>query len=1007
MALTISRCVWGTLTLLLGAPCLAAPTNPASIKDYVHTSWTQRNGAPADIRVIGQTLDGWLWLGTSTGLYRFDGISFEKWPLFRQARSTSEAVSTLVATRSGDLWVSLMTGSAVELQQNDQAHPYEAPGLPADIPLDALQEDAGHSMWALAANELYRFDGKQWRSVAKPDVGLPNITIEDLIADQQGTLWIFAGEDGYRLRKGESKFSKSQAVFPHGPHTGIWKASDGNFWVLNHATISRLDVPDGPYQSTTNAVGRLQEPAPWLIDGSGNMWSVDCKRNNLCRYPNATQAHAPVMREAFELDGLQFNDNILSGLAMTALLDQSGDIWVGTKLGLDRFHAPAATVVRFPQPSIYFAMIPAQGGAMWTGTASLGLGDRWWFITDKAGPRPYGDFQADATAVYRDTDGGILIGGLAGLWRFHDDGFTSIPTPPAMAGRRVQFFARDPSGRLWIAFRETPVYRLDGTIWIPKGNIDKLPDAPALASANSADGSVYFGYAGNQFAVLNAQAVRLYSYSDGLQTGTVAAIWPGSPTLVGGELGLAAFDGRRFHMLQLDEPGVLTGITGLLLAKDGCYWLNTHAGAIRIEARDLLHAIRDPNFKMPFRLFDSLDGLPGGSQQVRPLPSLVEGSDGRLWFAQTAGLAWIDPKQIDLFNPAPDAVIRGFSSGNQIFPLGDTIQLPAGTQEVRILYTALKAPAPECVQFRYRIRELGDEWQLAGKDRVANFNHFEPGDYHFEVEASVDGKSWTPSPASVYFVIAPRFFQTIWFNLLCASLLLACIVIMMRRHTFASNERLRLRLEARHAERERIARELHDTLLQGIQGLILRIHASIGALPEDHPATQSIEHALDRAQEALEEGRNRVSGLRLEDGAHQDFVCRFAEIGAQLRADYSCKFRVISNKENRKVTPLVSEEAYLIAREALLNAFRHAHACEIEVEVSYGFRQLRIYVRDDGLGMDRAPEDSSAGKMHWGITGMRERARHIGAQLIITSAVGCGTEVVLSVPSRIAYVRKS
>lgn len=995
--------------VLLGTPCFGSGViPPASIKDYVHTLWMQRDGAPADVHAIAQTADGWLWLGTSTGLYRFDGVSFERRLLFPASSSASQAVGLLDATRSGNLWVALATGDAVELPRGDQDHPYHAPGLPADIPIDALCEDADRHVWALAGDELYRFDGARWQHVSRTAAGLHDAPLDDLLVDTQGTLWIPSNETLFRLHKGQTRFEKIGTPFPRGKKIDIWTSNDGSFWLHKDRVFTHLDIPGGPAPGNLSHLDLPQNSSARILDRQGNMWRIDCGEALVCRYADATQAQKPLTYDDFFADKLTLRDNILSGLSMTVMVDHNNDVWVGTKLGLDRFRAPIATVEHFPQALIYFALVPGQNGALWVGTASEGYKDRWWRIAGATPPQPWGEFKADATVAYRDTDGSILIGGTAGLWRFRNGAFEPIAIPPAMQGKKIQSIARDGEGRLWIGFRSEPVYQLADHGWLRKGDIHELPDAPPLFAVRDKDGSLWFGYAQNRVSHLRGTHVSTYSSRDGLQTGTVTAIWPGDPMLVGGERGLAAFDGKRFHMLQLNAPDVLSGVTGLVLAKDGHYWLNTQAGAVRIAAQDLLHAASEPAFKMPFRLIDTMNGLPGGSQQVRPLPTLVEGTDGRLWFAQADGLAWIDPLQLDDKPAMPQAVIRGLVVKNQSVPLSSHIHLPAGTQAFRVLYTALNAPMPKRVEFRYRLKELGADWQLAETDRIANFTNLRPGDYHFEVEAAAGGGQWMTPAASLHLVIAPTFFQTVWFNLLCIALLLAAIAFMVRRHIYLSNERLRARLQARHAERERIARELHDTLLQGIQGLILRIHAATSKMTKDDPVARSIAHALDRAEEMLVEGRNRVRDLRLDAQLTQEFVARFTELGRQYAVDYPATFRIIANEQRREINPMVCEEIYLIAREALLNAFRHAQATEIEAEVSYSSKHLRICVRDNGIGIGIESDGHGVIRKegHWGMAGMQERAANMGADLVIGSRSGTGTEVILTVPANAAYLKK-
>lgn len=986
------------IAALIGWNMAGATTVPASIKDYVHTSWTQREGAPADIRALAQTPDGWYWLGTSTGLYRFDGVTFEKWPLFPSQSDKSQSVASLMVTSHGDVWVTLAYGGALELTGEDHSHAVTPPGLPTGASTDALSEDADHHFWALVAGQLYYLDEKSWHLINKSSVGLPDVSIDDLMLDAAGTVWVFTDADVFRLRRGQGRFEKSMAAFPKGPQRPMWQANDGSIWLHDSEGQRQLNLPDGPDPGTAAGVSFQFNSSPRVIDRDGTMWFIDCSVGVLCRYPHAKGAQGLIAQKAYYADKLTLDDHIMSGLSMTAMVDRNGDLWVGTKAGLDRFRKPLVTVVHFPEPLIYFSVVPNPDDSVWVGTASLGFTDRWWRVNGYEAPHAWSDFIADTTASFRDTDGSILLGGASGLRRFDGKVMKSIAVPDEMKGRKIQSILRDGEGRLWIAFRNAPVDQLDGNTWISKGNISAFPDWHPIAMVAGKDGSAWFGYDDSKVFVLRGNALIRYTRQDGLQTGSVTAIWPEEPTLVGGELGLAVREGDRFQMLQTNVPGTLTGITGIVRADDDCYWLNTQAGAVRIRAADLRHAMQDASFKMPFQLVDTLSGMPGSAQRIRPLPSLTQGSDGRLWFAEMSGLAWTDPRQVPMFHAPLHAVILNLVSNAGTFPFDEQVDLPVGTQSFRIGYTALGAYLPERVTFRYRLVGGGSDWQFAGTNRVANFAGLRPGHYRFELEASEDGASWT-DPSSLPITIAPAFYQTFWFGIVCALVLLIAIVLITRRHMHRSNRRLLARMRIRHAERERIARDLHDTLLQGVHGLILRVHAAASQLPPGHPVYASIEQALERGEEALVEGRNRLHDLRLGMSGLNELVTRITEFAEQFAADYPAKFNITANDSDQPIDPVVGEEAFLIAREALLNAFKHAHASDVSVKVDHGRKGLSLVIRDNGRGFNVDVKSSPQPSNRWGLVGMRERASSIGAELMIKSTEGKGAEVSLWIPA--------
>jgi signal transduction histidine kinase len=309
------------------------------------------------------------------------------------------------------------------------------------------------------------------------------------------------------------------------------------------------------------------------------------------------------------------------------------------------------------------------------------------------------------------------------------------------------------------------------------------------------------------------------------------------------------------------------------------------------------------------------------------------------------------------------------------------------------------------VGFRYKLEGSDPDWQDAGNRREAFYTNLTPGRYTFRVVAANSDGVWNTSEASVSFTIRPAFYQTTWFYALRALLCLAALYALYTVRTRQLAAQVRGRLEVRLAERERIARELHDTLLQGVQGLILRFHAVAGRISQRDPARALMEQALGRADQILVEGRDRVKDLRSTAGDDVDLPVALTAEGEQLVLAHPAQFRTTVQGAHRDLHPIAREEIFLIAREALGNAFRHAGARHIEAEVSYGEAVLHVRIRDDGGGISAEVLDAGERPGHFGLLGMRERAEKIRAQLKIWSKPGAGTEIDLQVPAEVAYRR--
>jgi signal transduction histidine kinase len=330
-------------------------------------------------------------------------------------------------------------------------------------------------------------------------------------------------------------------------------------------------------------------------------------------------------------------------------------------------------------------------------------------------------------------------------------------------------------------------------------------------------------------------------------------------------------------------------------------------------------------------------------------------------------------------------------------------QLPTHTTNVRIEYTAGSLTIPERVRFRHRLEGLDRDWQDAGDRREAVYTNLGPGKYTFHVIAANNDGVWNSIGASLPFTIAPAFYQTRWFYALCALICVGLLWILYMMRIRQISSQVRGRLEERLAERERIARDLHDTLLQSIQGLILRLRATVARLPKQMEAYSQMEQALERADEVLTEGRDRVKYLRASPSLDTDLPRAIESVGEQMATSLTARFRLKVDGISRDLHPIVLEEALFIAREALVNAFRHANAHQIEVEISFGKTELLVRIRDDGEGIGAEVLQRGGRDGHWGLLGMRERAKKIRATLTIWSKSGAGTEVDLRVPANVAY----
>jgi signal transduction histidine kinase len=362
----------------------------------------------------------------------------------------------------------------------------------------------------------------------------------------------------------------------------------------------------------------------------------------------------------------------------------------------------------------------------------------------------------------------------------------------------------------------------------------------------------------------------------------------------------------------------------------------------------------------------------------------------------------VDPAGPVVNSIAPPVQIEAVKADGKVYSVLQDLRLPALTRDLEFDYTALSLVMPQRVRFRYRLEGYDTDWKDAGTRRSAFYTNLSPNKYTFRVIACNNDGIWNEKGAALIFTLQPAFFQTAWFNALCAVVLILFIWVLYRLRVQVATERVRVRLSVQLAERERIARELHDTLLQGFQGLVLRFQGAVKQIPVEEPIRQQMEEALNRADEALFEGRNRVRDLRSESANADELPESLARWAEELGHNSKIEARVSFVGARQSLHPIVCDEACRIGREAITNAFQHSRGSTIEVEITYSPESLRLRIRDDGNGIDQhlLGEGRSG---HWGLAGMRERAQKIGAQLNIWTSPEAGTEIDLAIPGEAAY----
>jgi len=979
--------------MLIATPAIAVSPKQ-QISTLVHTPWALRESAPSSVLAIAQDLQGGLWLGTGAGVFRFDGNEFEQFRSDGRTSLSSEMVSDLAATLSGDVWVGYQAGGVSRIR-NGRITTYSA-GLPAG-PVKQFAEARDGAIWVATFGGVAVFRDGAWKAATwSADYGRAfNIAVA-----RDGTVWIATARALLFVRPGTSTIERSGE-----PVEGAWalaEAPDGRLWLSDEARGLRpLDVAS--LKGRAPAVRRVAASAPLktrqiLFDRDGVLWGTFLDRAGIFRIlePSRFPSGAPLPASA-ATDTYAAEHGLTSDAAVPIFEDRERNIWVGTDLGLDRFRTAdiqiASSIPKRPGDG-YRATIDPQGRLVVAdgGTIYRELKNSHFQVV---GHDPW-----HPNELCAGRRGSTWLVNNDGVRRIDDQGIIHVKAPPVIKGREVMSCAVDTDGALWISVRDVGVFVQSRGVW--KGPLPSLIQEkfyPYLLVANHHGGVWGLARGSAVFLIRDGTTTRL-SASEGLSVGDIKTVYSGANfTLVGGELGLAMYERGAFTSLNSTAYPDLSLINGIMEGELGETWLSAAHGVIRLQTTDLLKAIKTQRGAIPLRVFDGKDGAPGRMQQTCCTPNILKGRSGKMWLLTTRGVASLDPRNLS-YNPLPPAVaIRSVIVNGIAIPLSGKLQFPPAVSTVRFEYSAISLSVPERMKFKYRLKGFDDRWVDSANKQVV-FTKLPPGRYEFSVSAANNDGVWNNRGASVGFVIPPTFLQSRAFAVLGIISALAAISVAYIWQARRLTVRIRDRLEARATERERIARELHDTLLQGVQGLMLRFGSIADQIPPDDVIRREIDGALTKGEQVIEESRDRILDLRTS-GSARTLVQRLEQIESEFEGRSGARLLVSADRDIRDLTPVVLEELSMIGAEAIRNAFRYARARTIVAEIIQEEGQLRLIVHDDGVGLDPQLLQGGQRDGHFGLPGIRERARRIGAKLRLSNRDGARVEV--SVPAHRAY----
>lgn len=679
----------------------------------------------------------------------------------------------------------------------------------------------------------------------------------------------------------------------------------------------------------------------------------------------------------------------MSSLSSTILLeDRENNIWVGTDGGLDRFRANKLISIPVPTGVNYYNVATDDTGEPFV--VSLPKGHLF-----RAGTTDYGPLRTHLRAASA-VDGGLLVADSTGIDIRKGGQTHTVPLPADARGKPLESHPgvlAGGTGDFWLTLASAGLFHFDHGTWAAASTLG-LPSHGTCCFAVDPHGATWFGNRVGDVVRFQAGKLTRLTVGEPGDVGGIRFIDARDGVMIAGDEAIAVMIHGAFRRLRTRDPELLAGVAGVIVTAHGDRWLNARKGAVHITASAWAQALARPELPMEARLFDSLDGYPGSAQSVNGFPTTAESADGKLWFVGTSGVAWLDPARLSRNTVAPVPSISPPNvAGMRPGPDGSII-LPPGSTTLRLDYTAPALAMPERVQFRYRLDGVDADWQNAGTRRSVFYTNLGPGQYRFRVMAMNEDGVASSTDANMPFVIEPTAVQTTWFKALCLFLLAGLAVAAYRWRMRRLATRHWERFQERLAERERIARTLHDDLMQNFNGLLLFFHTLSQKLAPGDATKTSMDGILARANTVMAAAREEIVALRSRDHAPRDLGAALAEFGQQLQAQHGPRFTLTTTGTVPVLTPFAWNEVDAIGREAIFNAYQHAHPSRVDVELGCTRAGFVLLVRDDGRGLDTTMHRDG----HFGLTGMRERALGISGKLTLHNRREGGLDVMLRVP---------
>ena len=966
----------GTLCGIVSITITAHSQIPANLG---HQSWSTENGLPqSSVHQVFQSQDGYIWIATEGGVARFNGIYFKVFNHESDSAFTSDDICCFAQDSHGTLWIG--TSDGLLQYSANKFHRYSpADGLPSPE-ITSLATSGDGALFVLTNNGAASFNGKTFSPLQLPS----SVTPSAMASVSDGSVWFASSSGIFQYQHGRILPIPLSPGLAGESILGIGTLTDHNLWLQTRSTIVLLQ---NGHQQILQAGRDL--PATriesFLPDSRGNHW---IGTNKGLFSLNSSDGHP------------QLQPTIGTNSILSLSEDREGNLWIGTEtaglhiLRQQNFHTLSAL-----SDHVITAIVQTTDDAMWIGTNGDGL-DRWQSGKVQHLSIRNGLLSEVILALAPGAHGDVWAGTPDGLNHIEKDKVSTFTSADGLPDDFIRSLLADDDGSLWIGTRRGLAHWQNKNVTtfnhdngLKSDLIGALLKSHLPTSPQNLPHDLWIGTL-DGLSRLRDGKITTYTTKNGLSGNVITSLFEDSlGTLWIGTKsnGLSYTTANGFTSLH--RPDLPQKIDSILEDDRGYLWLSSTHGITRVSRSELVACGSSPDCNPHPNSYGYADGMPTEEASAIGHPTAWKTTQGLLWFATRKGVAITDPQHLSENRLAPPVVIERFTVDDVELASSTELIVPPGHSRFIFEYAGLSYIVPAKVRYRYKLEGFDTQWTQAGSRRIAYYTNLPPRHYRFHVQAANNDGVWNETGATIAFFVRPPFYRRLWFLLLCLLLIGAIAALLYRLRL----RRLHSQFDAVLTERNRMAREIHDTLAQSFVGVSVQLELASQLLIQSQipAARQQIDRTRAYVREGLAEARRSIWDLRAVTAQHT-LPTRLTHLVEKSNPEPLTTHLDIGGTYH-PLSPKVEEEVLRIAQEALTNVARHADATHISIDLRYHSTLLTLTISDNGRGF-QASDDSLPAKGHFGLQGMRERAAQINAQLNVESAAGKGTRITLDVP---------